>query len=66
MAGLLRRTPIRLGPVFDFQKHQLKNPYPMMYMFAFGKSGYIERADLPLDGFDFDTQGRIIQWHGGK
>ena len=56
----------RLGPVFDFQKHQLKNPYPMIYIFTFGKSGYIERADLPLDGFDFDTQGRITQWHGDK
>jgi hypothetical protein len=56
----------KLGPVFNFQKHQLKHPFPAIYMFTFGTSGYIERAELPPDGFHFDDQGRLIQWHGAK
>jgi hypothetical protein len=56
----------KLGLVVDFQKHQRKNPFPMIYGFTFNASGYIERADMPLDGFDFDDQGRLQQWYGPK
>jgi hypothetical protein len=56
----------RLGPVTDFQKHENKNPAPMTYHFTFNRAGYITRADMPLDGFDFDDHGRLQHWHGDK
>jgi hypothetical protein len=56
----------RLGPVSDFQKHENKNPAPMIYHFTFNSAGYITRADMPLDGFDFDDHGRLQHWRGDK
>jgi hypothetical protein len=56
----------RLGPVIDFQKHENKNPAPMIYSFELNRAGYITRADMPLDGFSFDEKGRLEHWHGGK
>ena len=54
------------GPVIDFQKHQNKNPYPMIFHFEFNTSGYISRADMPDTGFNFDFMGRPESWHGPK
>jgi hypothetical protein len=54
----------RLGPVIDFQKHQNKNPFPMIYDFTLNAAGYITRAEIPLDAFSFDEKGRLRRWHG--
>jgi hypothetical protein len=54
----------RLGPVMQFQKHQNTNPAPMNYIFSFNLAGYIIRADMPLEGFGFDEQGRLRRWYG--
>jgi hypothetical protein len=56
----------RTGPVIDFQKHQNKNPAPMIFDFEFNTSGYITRVDMPDDGFNFDYMGRAQSWHGPK
>src|SRR5437588_6366964 len=54
----------KLGPVMDFQKHHKKNHPSMIYHFNFNTAGYIERVDMPLEGFDFDEEGRLRRWHG--
>jgi hypothetical protein len=56
----------RLGPVGSVQKHENKNPFPMIYMFEFNRAGYITRVHMPLDGFSFDQRGRLVHWHGEK
>jgi hypothetical protein len=56
----------RTGPVIDFQKHQNKNPYPMIFHFEFNTSGYIGRADMPDAGFNFDFVGRPKTYHIAK
>jgi hypothetical protein len=55
----------RLGPVVDFQKHQHKHPYPMIYGFTFNYAGYITRAHMYLEKFDcdFDPEGRLTGCH---
>jgi hypothetical protein len=54
----------RLGPVMDFQKHHKKNHPSMIYHLNFNAAGYIVRVDMPLEGFDFDDEGRLRRWHG--
>jgi hypothetical protein len=56
----------RIGPVIDFQKHQNKNPAPMIFHFEFNASGYISRADMPDAGFNFDFMGRPESYHIAK
>ena len=56
----------RTGPVIDFQRHQSKNPYPMIFHFEFNASGYICRADMPDASFNFDFMGRPEGWQGAK
>jgi hypothetical protein len=54
----------KLGPVIGFQKHHKTNRPSMIYHFNFNATGYIVRADMPLEGFDFDDEGRLRRWHG--
>lgn len=56
----------RLGPVRDFQKNQTKNPSQMNYHIRFHTTGYIERAEMPLESFEFDDAGRLRSWYGGN
>jgi hypothetical protein len=53
----------RLGPVIDFQKHQDKNPFPLVYAFTFTRDGYLTRADTLKDTFTFDSEGRVQEYH---
>jgi len=56
----------RSGPVIDFQKHQNKNPYPIIFHFEFNRSGYISRADMPGAAFNFNFVGRPESYHVAK
>lgn len=54
----------KLGPVTSVQKHPRNGP--AHYIFEFNLAGYITRADMPPDGFNFDDNGRLEHWHGDK
>ena len=54
----------KLGPVESVRKNP-KNGRAI-YFFLFNTRGYVTRADLPIDGFEFDETGRLRHWHGDK
>lgn len=53
----------RVGPVIDFQKHQNKNPFPMIYHFTFTTDGQLTGFETLKDTFRFDAQGHVQEYH---
>jgi len=53
-----------MGPVVDFQKHQNRDPFPLIYSFSLCPSGYLRSASTLTDGFEFDEHGKVKSyWH---
>ena len=54
----------RLGLVVDFQKHNDRHPFPLIYGFVFSANGRLIQADTMEDRFKFDEHGRVVEyWH---
>ena len=53
-----------MGPVVDFQKHQNRDPFPLIYSFSFYTNGYLRSEMTLTEGFEFDKQGNVKSyWH---
>ena len=53
----------RIGPVIDFQKHQNKNPFSLIYHFTFTRDGQLTGFETLKDTSRFDAQGRVQEYH---
>ncbi|SRR6266496_396073 len=56
----------RLGPVIDFQKHQNKDPFSLIYHFTFTRDGQLTGVETLKDTFRVDAQGRVQEYHHRK